>query len=153
MSPTKSVGSTRVSDKSVDFVRSGPCSGIWHGPGQTLSLVDCVVHCLSLLAVWWQGTQSARDSHILACNGAKYSLILIFFSLADCSNKPFLIWLLKIPPHLKYVATLPCNSSLIACSLTLMFHKVVWQHNARCGGILNNDFTANLIDNQPVKKF
>jgi len=25
------------------------------------------------------------------------------------SSKPFLIWLLTTPPHLKYVATLPCN--------------------------------------------
>ena len=29
------------------------------------------------------------------------------------SNRPFLMWLLTIPPHLKYVATLPCNLSLI----------------------------------------
>ena len=44
------------------------------------------------------------------------------------SNKPFLIWLLTTPPHLKYVATLPCNVSLIACFLTLVVHKVVWQN-------------------------
>ena len=44
------------------------------------------------------------------------------------SNKPFLIWLLTTAPYLKYVATLPCNLSLIACFLTLMFHKVVRQH-------------------------
>jgi len=43
-------------------------------------------------------------------------------------QKPFLIWLLTTPPHLKYVATLPCNLLLIACFLTLMFHKVVWRH-------------------------
>ena len=43
-------------------------------------------------------------------------------------NKPFLIWLLKSPPYFMYVATLPCNLSLIACFLALMFHKVVWQH-------------------------
>jgi len=29
------------------------------------------------------------------------------------------------PRHIKYVATLPGNLSLIACFLTLMFHKVV----------------------------
>jgi len=44
------------------------------------------------------------------------------------SNKLFLIVLLTTPPHLKYVATLPCNLSLIASFLTLMFHKVMWQH-------------------------
>jgi len=27
-----------------------------------------------------------------------------------------------------YVATLPCNLSLIASFLALMFHRVVWQH-------------------------
>ena len=31
------------------------------------------------------------------------------------SSNPFLIWLLTTPPHLKYVATLPCNLSLMAC--------------------------------------
>jgi len=31
------------------------------------------------------------------------------------SNKPFLIWLLKTSPHLKYAATLPCNLLLMAC--------------------------------------
>ena len=37
--------------------------------------VDYVVHILRLLAVWWPGTQSARDIHLLACNFAKYSPI------------------------------------------------------------------------------
>ena len=44
------------------------------------------------------------------------------------SNKPFLIRLLTTPPRLKYVASLACNLSWIACFLTLMFHDVVWQH-------------------------
>jgi len=46
---------------------------------------------------------------------------------ARLSNKPFLIWLLTTPLHLKYAARLPCNLSLIACILTLMFYKVAWQ--------------------------
>ena len=37
----------------------------------------------SSLAVCWPGTQSARDSYLLACNFDKYSPMLIFFSLAD----------------------------------------------------------------------
>jgi len=45
--------------------------------------VNCVVHFLRLSAVWWPGAQRARDNHFLACNSAKYSLILNFFSLAD----------------------------------------------------------------------
>ena len=53
--------------------------------------------------------------------------------------------------HLKYVATLPCNLSLIAYSLTLMFHKVEWQHLQAIVGFLNNPFTANLLENLPVK--
>ena len=73
--------------------------------------------------------KSARDTHVLVCNFAK----IIFANFKEIftdrlSNKPFLIWLLTTPPRLKYVATLPCNLLLIACSLTLMFHKVVWQH-------------------------
>jgi len=52
------------------------------------------------------------------------------------SNKPFLIWLLTTPPHLKYVAILPCNLPLIACFSTLMCHKVVWQHTQGVVGFL-----------------
>jgi len=68
--------------------------------------------------------ESSRDNHFLACNFAKYSPIKK--NLLTVSNKRFLIWLLTTPPHLKYVATLPCNLSLIASFQTLMFHKVVW---------------------------
>jgi len=50
--------------------------------------VDCIVHFLRLLAVWWPGAQNARDNHLLACNFAKYSPIKIFFS-GKLSNKPF----------------------------------------------------------------
>jgi len=39
------------------------------------------------------------------------------------SNKPFLIWLLTTAPHLKYIATLLCNLSLIASFLTWMSHQ------------------------------
>ena len=49
-------------------------------------------------------------------------------SLTDAAINSFLIWLLATPTHLKYVATLSCNLSLIACFLAWMFHKVVWQH-------------------------
>ena len=46
-----------------------------------------------------------------------------FFFTDRRSNKPFLIWSLTTQPHRKYVAVLPSNLSLIACFLTLMFHK------------------------------
>ena len=44
----------------------------------------------------------------------------IFFT-DRLGNKPFLIWLLTTPSHLKYVAALACTLSLIACFLILMF--------------------------------
>jgi len=76
---------------------------------------DCLVHFLRLLAVRWPGAQSVRNNHFRACNFAKYSPILYFFFTRRLINKPFLIWLLKTSSYLKYVATLPCNLSLMAC--------------------------------------
>jgi len=80
--------------------------------------------------------ESARDNHVLAYNFSKYSPILKMFSLSDSAINFFLIWLLATQPRLKYVATLPCNLSLIACFLTLMFHKVVWQHIQGMAGFI-----------------
>jgi len=78
--------------------------------------------------------ESAQDNHVFACIFAKYSLILIFFTLR-LSNKRFLIWLLTTPLHLKYAATLAsCRSWLVL--LTLMFHRVVWQHMLGAVGFL-----------------
>jgi len=47
--------------------------------------------------------QSAWDNHALACNFAKFSPI-----------KNIMLAMVTLP-HLKYVATLPCNLSLMAC--------------------------------------
>jgi len=44
-------------------------------------------------------------------------------------------WISKIPPHLAYVATVPCNSSLMACFADLV-HKVVYQHMQGAVGFL-----------------
>jgi len=94
---------------------------------------DCLVHFLCLLAVWLS-VVSAWDNHVLSCNFAKYLPVLIIFFTDRLSNKPFSLWLLTTSPHFKYVAILspvPCNLSLIACFLTLMFHKIsvtVWAH-------------------------
>jgi len=63
-------------------------------------------------------------------------LLVILRNIRRLSNKPLLIWLLTIPPNLKHAATPPCNLSLIACFLTLMFHKVVWQHMGGMLGLL-----------------
>jgi len=81
------------------------------------------VHCVRLAITLLKNEESARDNHVLAGIFAKYSPILLFFT-DRFINKPFLIWLLKPPPHLKYVVTLPCNLSIIACFLTSMFHEV-----------------------------
>ena len=75
---------------------------------------DCFVHFFRLLSPCWPSSQRARDNHVLACNFAKYLPIYKFFSLT-LSSKPFLIWLLTTIPHLKYVATLHYNLSLMAC--------------------------------------
>ena len=75
---------------------------------------DCLVHFARLTNTLLKDGESARDNLVLACNFAKYSPILIFFT-HTLRNKSFLIWLLTTPPHLKYVATLPCNLSLMAC--------------------------------------
>jgi len=72
------------------------------------------MHFARLANTLLQDEESAQDNHVFACHFAKYSPILIFFTLG-LSNKPFLIWLLTAPPHIKYVATLLCNLSLMAC--------------------------------------
>jgi len=56
------------------------------------------------------------------------------------------------PPHLKYAATLPCNLSLIACFADINVSQGSLATYARCGGIFNIRFTANLPWNLSVKK-
>jgi len=103
-------------------------------------------------AVFWPGAQSARDNHALACNFAKYSPILIFFT-HRLSNKPFLIWLLTTPPHLKCAATLPCNLSLMVCCADIDVSQGSVTTYARCGGIFSIRLTANLPRNLSVNFF
>jgi len=90
--------------------------------------------------------ESARNNHAFACNFAKYLPILIFFSLI-LSNKPFLIWLLTMTtsPNLKYVATLPCNLSLIACFADSNVSQGSVATFAGCDGILDIHLTANFL--------
>ena len=104
----------------------------------------------SCLVVCWPGAQSARDNHILASNFAKYSLIKKNFT-HRLSNKRFLIRLLKTSPHLKYLATLPCNLSLMACFADINASQGSVATYARCGGVLNVHLTANLPRNLSVK--
>jgi len=63
------------------------------------------------------------------------------------------MWLLITPPHLKYVATLPCNLSLKACFADINVSQGSVATYARCGGIFDIRLTANLPRNLAVKKF
>ena len=82
---------------------------------------------------------------------ARYSPNWFFFS-DRLGSKPFLIWLLKTSLHLKYIATLPGNFSLIACFVTLMFDKIVWQHIRGVVGYINH-FATYLPRNLSEKIF
>ena len=66
-------------------------------------------------------------------------------------NKPFLIWLLTTQPHLKLVATLPCNLSLMACFADINVSQGSVATYARCDGVFNIHLPANLLGNLPVK--
>ena len=69
------------------------------------------------------------------------------------SNLSRLIWLLTTPQHLKYVATLPCNLSLMACFGDTNVSQGSVATYARCGGIFNIHLTANLLRNLPARTF
>jgi len=62
------------------------------------------------------------------------------------------MWLLTTPPDLKYVATLPCNLSLMACFADINVSQGSVATYARCGGMVDINLTANLLRNLPVKK-
>jgi len=96
--------------------------------------------------------ESAQDSHVRACNFAKYSPILILFTHRR-NNKPSFIWLLTTPPHLKYVATLPCNLLFMACFADINVSQGSVATYARCCGTFNIRLTANLPSNLSVKIF
>jgi len=78
--------------------------------------------------------ESVRDDHVLD----------------RFSNKPFLVWLLTTPPHLKYVAKLSCNLSLMACFADINVSQGSVATYAKCGGIFTIFLTANLPRNLPV---
>ena len=91
--------------------------------------------------------------HLFAQNYAEYSPVLKNFT-DRLSNKPFLISLLKIPPHLKYVTTVPSNIhvSLITALVhnCRSFSDIIAGNAAthmRCGGIFNKHSAANLPEN------
>ena len=76
----------------------------------------------------------------------------IFFT-RRLSYKAFLIWLLTTPPHLIYVATLPCNLSLMSSFADINVSQGSVATYARSGGSFDIHLTANLPRNLPVKTF
>jgi len=91
-------------------------------------------------------------THVLACNFCQIFTDSKNVFTQRLSNKPFLIWLLATPPHLKYVATLPCNLSLVACFAGINVSQGSVTIYARCGETFNSRLSANLPRNLPVKK-
>ena len=61
--------------------------------------------------------------------------------------------ILKIPPHLAYVATLPCETLMSAKQAINDKLQGSVAAYLRCGGIFNMHLTANLTRNLPVKTF
>jgi len=59
--------------------------------------------------------------------------------------------LLTTPPDVKYVATLPCNLSLMACFADVNVSQGSVTTYARCGGISSIHLSANLPRTLPVK--
>ena len=72
---------------------------------------DCLMHFARLANTLLKDEESARDNYVLACNFVKY--LPIYTKILTLGNKHLLIWLLTTLPHLKHVATLPCNLSLV----------------------------------------
>jgi len=82
------------------------------------------------------------------------------FFTGRLSNKLAKIWLLKISPHLKRVATLPCDLSLIKTLVwecRLFLDTAVLQGSVamriRCDQIFNNGFIANFLGNLSAENF
>ena len=110
---------------------------------------DCFVHFLHLLEMC---CASAKVHETIMFLFVTFTDLKFFFT-HRLSNKPFLIWLLTSPPQLKYVVTLPCNLSLMACFADIDVSQGSVATCARCGGIFNIHLTANLPRNLPVKFF
>jgi len=110
----------------------------------------CLMRFARLANTLLNNEESARDNHVFPCNFAKY--LPIYKNIPDKrSNKPFIISLLTTPLHLKYVATLPCNLSLMACFADIYVSQGSVATYARCGGIFSIHLTANVPRNLPAK--
>ena len=61
-------------------------------------------------------------------------------------------WVLKIPPHLAYVATLPCETLLSAKQATDYKLQGSVAIRLRCGGVVNSQIKKRLLLSLRVKK-
>ena len=115
-------------------------------------MVNCVVHFLRLLAVWWPGAQSAWDNHLFFLVTLPNIHRVKKNSLTDSAIN--LSQICYWQPHYTLNTFLHYffNVLLIACFLTLVFHKVMWQVQGAVKNF-NNHFTANLQRNFLAKKF
>jgi len=120
------------------------------------------MHFVRLATTLLKVEESARHNPPFRLSPCQiFTDFLYFFHCTDrLSNKPCIIWLLKIPPHLKYVPTVPCNLSLITalvCDCRSFSDISVSQGSVamhtRCGGTFNKYFTANLLENLTAKNF
>jgi len=61
-------------------------------------------------------------------------------------------WILKIPPHLAYVAALPCETLMSAKqAINDKFQGSVATY-LRCGGVVNNQIKKGLLTSLSLKK-
>ena len=95
--------------------------------------------------------ESARDSRLLVTLPDIHRCKKNFSH--RLSIKPFLIWLLITPPHLKHVATLHCKLLLMACFADINDSQGSVATYARCSGTFNIHLTMSLPRNLPVIKF
>jgi len=98
-------------------------------------------------------------SHFLPVTSSNVHRFKKKFFTSKFNNKSVVKWLLNSPPHVKHVATLPCDLSLITmhASNFRQFSNIdVSQGSSetrlRCGGIANDHFVAYLPVNLKVKK-
>jgi len=109
------------------------------------------VHFARLANALLKDEESSRgSSHVFACNFLIHRFKI--FKTRTLSNKPFLIWLVTTPPHLKYAATLPFNLSLMAYFADINVSQGSVATYARCGGNFNMHLTTNLTGNLPMKR-
>jgi len=99
---------------------------------------DCLVHFLRLLAVCWPSPQVLETNTLLLV--ALPNIHLQKISLTNSAINLF------------YVATLPCNLSLMACFGDINVSQGSVATYARCGEMFNIQLTANLLRKLLVKK-